>query len=74
MATLVTTDETYDYLWDGSEEGWVVILTKSGGTVYNYQSQMALLIEDEDEYTQVLQQMREHGRPFLNAIPKPDSA
>ncbi|OKK11143.1 hypothetical protein AMK16_33060 [Streptomyces sp. CB00455] len=66
--------QDYDHLWDGSEEGWVVIRTRSGGTVYNCQSQMALLIEDEDERAQVLQQMQEHGRPFLDAIPKRDSA
>ncbi|MER8029859.1 hypothetical protein ABTZ78_12945 [Streptomyces bauhiniae] len=61
--------ESLDYLWDGTEEGWVVLTSKLGlglGTIYNTETHMALILEDEAEYVRVLEAMREHGRPFLD--------
>ncbi|MEV7891832.1 hypothetical protein ACWD3I_48310 [Streptomyces sp. NPDC002817] len=66
------TDEAteYHYLWDGSEEGWVVLRTKAAlGTIFNINTRMALLIEDNAVYARVIEQMRTHGRPFLDSIP-----
>ncbi|MFJ9729321.1 hypothetical protein ACIRP3_41930 [Streptomyces sp. NPDC101209] len=62
--------ENLNYLWDGSEDGWVVIMSDLGlGTIYNIHTRMALLLEDEVEYEEAIQGMREHGRPFLESIP-----
>ncbi|ELS50977.1 hypothetical protein [Streptomyces viridochromogenes] len=62
--------ESLDYLWDGTEDGWVVITSDLGlGTIYNTETRMALLLEDETEYEHAIQAMREHGRPFLDSIP-----
>ncbi|MER6788544.1 hypothetical protein ABT330_28710 [Streptomyces sp. NPDC000658] len=67
------TDEAaeYEYVWDGSEDGWVVLRTKAAlGTIFNINTHMALLIEDNAVYTQVIELMRAHGRPFLDSIPQ----
>ncbi|WP_267715996.1 hypothetical protein [Streptomyces sp. CoH17] len=41
----------YEFLWDGSEEGWVVVRTKNGpGAIYNTMTRQALVIEDDDEH------------------------
>lgn len=67
------TDEAaeYHYLWDGSEEGWVVLRTKAAlGTIFNTNTRMALLIEDNAVYARVIELMRTHGRPFLDSIPQ----
>ncbi|MFE6555555.1 hypothetical protein ACFVHS_45445 [Streptomyces sp. NPDC057746] len=62
--------ESLDYLWNGTEDGWVVITSDLGlGTIYNLHIRMALLLEDEAEYEQAIQAMHEHGRPFLDTIP-----
>lgn len=59
----------YEFLWDGSEEGWVVVRTKTGpGAIYNFMTRQALVIED-DEYERAIRLMGEHGRPFLGSIP-----
>ncbi|MDH6604555.1 F0F1-type ATP synthase gamma subunit [Streptomyces sp. SAI-208] len=63
-------NESLDYLWDGTEEGWVVITSDLGlGTIYNTKTHMALILEDEAEYEHAIRAMREHGRPFLDSIP-----
>lgn len=62
--------ESLDYLWDGTEEGWVVITSDLGlGTIYNTETHMALILEDEAEYEHAIRTMREFGRPFLDSIP-----
>ncbi|MGW5046307.1 hypothetical protein [Streptomyces griseoluteus] len=62
--------EGLDHLWDGSEDGWVVIRSDLGlGTIYNRETHMALLLEDEAEYEHAIEAMHEHDRPFLDCIP-----
>jgi len=66
-------DETAEYrcLWDGSEDGWVVITSGIGlGTIFNTGTRMALLIEDNALYARVIELMRTHGRPFLDHFPR----
>ncbi|MGW3104029.1 hypothetical protein [Streptomyces sp. NPDC001100] len=61
----------YGYLWDGSEDGWVVVRTTvAAGTIYNTTTRMALLIEDNALYARVIELMRAQGRPFLSSIPR----
>ncbi|MEV5342874.1 hypothetical protein AB0K93_31030 [Streptomyces sp. NPDC052676] len=67
---MTSEQESLSYLWDGTEDGWVVITSDLGlGTIYNTETRMALLLEDETEYEHAIQAMREHGRPFLDSIP-----
>ncbi|MDH6522586.1 F0F1-type ATP synthase gamma subunit [Streptomyces sp. SAI-135] len=62
--------ESLDYLWDGTEDGWVVITSDLGlGTIYNTETHMALILEDEAEYEHAIRMMHEHGRPFLDSMP-----
>ncbi|MCX5398842.1 hypothetical protein [Streptomyces sp. NBC_00102] len=66
------TDEVaaYHYLWDGSEDGWVVLRTRVAlGTIFNTRERVALVIEDDAVYARVIQLMSTHGRPFLDTIP-----
>jgi hypothetical protein len=67
------TDETdeYRYLWDGSEDGWVVITSGLGlGSIFNTETRMALLIEDNALYARVIELMRRHRCPFLDHFPQ----
>ncbi len=60
----------YEFLWDGSEEGWVVVRTKNGpGAIYNTMTRQALVIEDDDEHEHAIRMMREHACPYLDSIP-----
>ncbi|SDB93130.1 hypothetical protein F610DRAFT_00520 [Streptomyces sp. LaPpAH-199] len=62
---------TYHSVWDGSEDGWVVLRTTVAlGTIFNTVTGRALLIEDNAVYAQVIQRMQAHGRPFLDSIPE----
>ncbi|PWG15420.1 hypothetical protein DF268_01015 [Streptomyces sp. V2] len=61
--------EEYAFLWNGTEEGWAIIETQIGPAVYNTRTSHALLIEDNDVHTHVIQLMREHGCPSLDSIP-----
>ncbi|MFE7278546.1 hypothetical protein [Streptomyces sp. NPDC057623] len=61
--------DEYAFLWNGTEDGWVVIRTTAGEAIYNTRTQRALLIEDNALATRVIALMREHDRPFLDHIP-----
>ncbi|MFF9275745.1 hypothetical protein [Streptomyces griseosporeus] len=61
--------EEYAFLWNGTEEGWAVVQTDVGETIYNSRTRRALLIEDDDLAGQVIHLMREHGCPRLDSIP-----
>ncbi|MFD6420953.1 hypothetical protein [Streptomyces sp. NPDC060198] len=66
------TDEAaeYHYVWDGSEEGWVVLRTRVAlGTIFNTRDRLALVIEDDAVYARVIHLMSVHGRPFLDTLP-----
>jgi hypothetical protein len=54
--------EDYSYLWDGSEPVWVLYVTGEDRYVpYNEETQMALIIEDDDEFQQVTDRMKASG-------------
>ncbi|MEU8986952.1 hypothetical protein AB0C98_10965 [Streptomyces sp. NPDC048558] len=61
--------DEYALLWNGTEEGWVVIRTDAGEAIYNARTQRALLIEDNAVAARVIELMREHGVQFLDSIP-----
>lgn len=68
--TQVTAEaDGYAFLWNGTEEGWVVIRTDAGEVICNSQTQRALLIEDDALAARVIDLMREHGCQFLDSIP-----
>lgn len=50
----------FEHLWDGSEPGWVLFGSGSPGVI-NVLTSMAVLIEDPDEHTAVINEMRRHG-------------
>ena len=53
--------DEYRFLWDGTEPGWVLFLTGDTYLPYNEETQMALVIEDDDELWQVTERMRAAG-------------
>lgn len=63
--------ERHKYLWDGTEEGWVLIKSRRGRlpTIYNLQTKMALTIDDDRLYQEVVERMRESGTPILDSLP-----
>ncbi|WP_372351348.1 hypothetical protein [Streptomyces sp. KL116D] len=63
--------EALAHLWDGTDGNWVVIASDLGlGTIYNVDTRMALLLEDEEECERAIEAMRVHGRPFLDRFPQ----
>jgi hypothetical protein len=63
----MTNVDEYHYLWDGSEEGWVLAETSSGGlpVILNTADNTGLIIEDDGTYREVVQEMRDRGVPIL---------
>ncbi|HLL36286.1 MAG TPA: hypothetical protein VK545_20935 [Streptomyces sp.] len=49
--------DEYSCLWNGTEEGWVVIQTDAGEAIHNTRTQRALLIEDNDVSMRVIDLM-----------------
>ncbi|ALC27483.1 hypothetical protein ABE83_10580 [Streptomyces sp. CFMR 7] len=67
---MTSQSDKYAFLWDGSEEGWVVIRTKIGpGAIYNIATHTALVIENDQAAERAIRLMRENGRPLLDSIP-----
>jgi hypothetical protein len=60
--------EGYSYLWDGSEPGWVLFLTGDTYLPYNEETNMALVIEDDDELERVTDKMRASGVRVVRRI------
>ena len=61
----VTLDD-YRYLWDGSESGWVLLATGDACLPYNRDTQRGL-IEDDDDFEQVIDKMKELGVPVIDS-------
>jgi hypothetical protein len=58
--------DDYHYLWDGSESGWVLLATGRAYLPYNQETERALIIEDDDEFLQVIDKMKELAIPVLD--------
>jgi len=61
----------YAYLWDGSEPGWILCRGKIVDipTIFNRITRMIVLMEDNDEWRAVTDNMLSHGVPLLDEIP-----
>lgn len=56
--------EEYQYLWDGSEDGWAILLPGEGGGVelpFNVVRNVVVLIESESLLAEVMARMRAAG-------------
>ena len=63
---------SFEYLWDGTEEGWVLVHVGKGPlpVIFNRVTRMALIIDEDDElYASVVQQMIDHGKEVLKELP-----
>ena len=63
--------ESYSYLWDGADEGWVLVRSRRRPTptIFNRISRTALTIEDDDLYEKVVAAMIAHGSELLEQLP-----
>ena len=62
--------ESFGYLWDGTEEGWVLVRGRGLPTIFNRVTRMALVVEDDDLWASVVQQMIERGAEVLEELPR----
>jgi len=73
----VTTDtlREYEYLWNGSESGWVLVCcdpvdTFIGYLIYNKQKSTALVVEDSEIQRCVCEKLLALGTEVLEELPK----
>ncbi|MEU3465566.1 hypothetical protein ABZ721_37220 [Streptomyces sp. NPDC006733] len=63
-------DDQFSHVWEGSEEGWVVIRSEiTAGAICNLKSSRLLVIEDDGEYVRAISLMLQHARPLLDDFP-----
>ena len=65
----------YEYLWDGSTPGWVLVRSDGpeeheGYSVYNKESRMLCLIEDDTIHRMVCEKLLSQGAEVLDRIPR----
>lgn len=66
----MTAEDSFAYLWDGTDEGWVLIRTRQSlPAIYNAARSRILIIEDDEVYANVVQQMLDHGKEILERLP-----
>lgn len=63
--------DTFDYLWDGSDEGWTLVQLSDQRTpvIYNRTTRAALTIDDDELYADVVRKMIDQGVPVLDKLP-----
>lgn len=65
---------THSYLWDGSEDGWILVedILSQGGvmmySIYNKLSRMALILEDDCENAYCVEMMIASGVEIVKSI------
>ena len=65
--------EEYAYLWNGSEEGWVLLKApdlRGGYCIFNRRSSALLHIDDADLNMLLCERMRDAGCDVLDNLPK----
>jgi hypothetical protein len=67
----MASNDPFAYLWDGSEEGWILYPSQIADipSIFNRITREFLLMEDEDEWRAVANRMLENGVPLLDAFP-----
>jgi hypothetical protein len=71
--------ESYAYLWNGPHPGWVLVRREdpSDFSIYNEQTRMLLVVDDEEIRKQLLSELTGRKVKVLSAIPSgefdPDS-
>jgi hypothetical protein len=68
-------EQQYRHLWEGLEEGWVLLKTPSlpgGYSVFNKLHSTALLIESDELNMAVCERMKDAGCEVLENIPTRD--
>lgn len=68
-------DGEYNYLWDGSCSGWVLLHLNSNKpeeapryVIFNLETRKALLIRDDEVYAEVRQAMLDGGVRIVTSI------
>ncbi len=66
--------KNFEYLWDGSEQGWILFClnpsepaSETRYVIENEITKMALIIEDDDEYEEVIIRMQNAGVKVVTA-------
>lgn len=73
---MTTNLKSYEYLWDGSEPGWVLLRESNengeeiGYAVFNRRTAMMLIIEDNFDHAAVVEQMLKAKVDVLDQIPE----
>jgi hypothetical protein len=69
----MTDVDSFSYLWDGSEAGWVLIrlMPDQLPAIYNRHTRAALTIEDDALCARLVAKMIEQGVSVLSDFPSP---
>jgi hypothetical protein len=64
------TIESFSYLWDGSDDGWVLVRLSNmpQPAILNLVTGRALIIEDNESYAAVVQRMIDHGTEVIERL------
>lgn len=67
----MTTIDHFRYLWDGSDDRWVLLKSTRSAipVIFNTADRTALIVEDDDVYRQVVSKMIAAGKEVLDQIP-----
>ena len=64
------TSDSFRHLWDGTDEGWVLVRSRrSLPAIYNRVTRTALIIDDDEVYEEVVQEMLDHGIELFERLP-----
>lgn len=67
----MTNVDSFSYLWDGTEDGWELVQSpgRPRPAIFNRLTRMALTIENDALYDEVICTMIERGKEVLEKLP-----
>ena len=58
----------YQYLWEDEKDNWALVNSPCGYGIVNIQTQMLLLVDDDELEEALIKKMEEHGNNKFDSI------